>query len=30
MRTGLEFESAKFDDVRGEAEYWIKMRGLEI
>jgi hypothetical protein len=28
MRTGLEFKSAQFDHVRGEAEYWIKMRGI--
>jgi hypothetical protein len=30
MRTGLDFKSAQFDHVRGEAEDWIKMRGLEI
>jgi hypothetical protein len=30
MRTGLDFESAQFDQVRGEADDWIKMRGLEI
>ena len=30
MRTGLDFKSAQFDQVRGEAEDWIKMRGLEI
>jgi hypothetical protein len=30
MRTGLYFKSAQFDQVRGEAEDWIKMRGLEI
>ncbi len=30
MRTGLDFKSAQFDPVRGEAEDWIKLRGLEI
>ena len=30
MRTGRDFESAQFDQVRGEAEDWIKMRGFEI
>ena len=30
MRTRLDFTSAQFDHVRGEAEDWIKMRGLEI
>jgi hypothetical protein len=30
MRTGLDFKSAQFDQVWGEAEDWIKMRGLEI
>ncbi len=30
MRTGLDFKSAQFDPVRGEAEHWIKLRGLEI
>jgi hypothetical protein len=30
MKTGLDFKSAQFDQVRGEAEKWIKMRGLEI
>jgi hypothetical protein len=30
MRTGLDFKSAQFDQLRGEAEDWIKMRGLEI
>jgi hypothetical protein len=30
LRTGLDFKSAHFDHVRGEAEDWIKMRGLEI
>jgi hypothetical protein len=30
MRTGLDFKSAQFDQVRGEAEDWVKMRGLEI
>jgi hypothetical protein len=30
MRTGLDFKSAQFDKVRGEAEDWIGMRGLEI
>jgi hypothetical protein len=30
MRTGLDFKSAQFDQVRGKAEDWIKMRGLEI
>jgi hypothetical protein len=30
MRTRLDFKSAQFDHVRGEAEDWIKMRGLEI
>jgi hypothetical protein len=29
MRTRLDFKSAQFDQVRGEAEDWIKMRGLE-
>jgi hypothetical protein len=29
MRTGLDFKSAQFYQVRGEAEDWIKMRGLE-
>jgi hypothetical protein len=28
MRTGLDFKSAQFDRLRGEAEDWIKMRGL--
>ena len=28
MRTGLDFKSAQFDQVRGEAEGWIKMRGI--
>ena len=27
MRTGLDFKSAQFDQVRGEAEDWIKMTG---
>jgi hypothetical protein len=30
MRTGLDFKAAQFDHIRGEAEDWIKMRGLEI
>jgi hypothetical protein len=30
MRTGLDFKSAQFDQVWGEAEDWIKMRGLEM
>jgi hypothetical protein len=30
MRTSLDFKSAQFDHIRGEAEDWIKMRGLEI
>jgi hypothetical protein len=30
MRIGLDFKSAQFDQGRGEAEDWIKMRGLEI
>ena len=30
MRTRLDFKSTQFDHVRGEAEDWIKMRGLEI
>ena len=30
MRTGLEFKSAQSDPVRGEAEYWTQLRGLEI
>jgi hypothetical protein len=30
MRTGLDFKFVQFDQVRGEAEDWIKMRGLEI
>ena len=30
MRTGLDFKSEQFDHVQGEAEDWIKMRGLEI
>ena len=30
MRTGIDFKSAPFDKVRGEAEDWIKMRRLEI
>jgi hypothetical protein len=30
MRIGLDFKSSQFDQVRGEAEDWIKMRGLEI
>jgi hypothetical protein len=30
MRTGLDFKSAQFDPVRGEAEDWIKLQGLEI
>ena len=30
MRTGLDFKSAQFDHARGEAEDWIKMRGVEI
>jgi hypothetical protein len=30
MRTGLDFKSEQFDHVRGEAEDWIGMRGLEI
>ena len=25
MRTGLDFKSMQFDNVRGEAEDWIKM-----
>jgi hypothetical protein len=29
-RTGLDLKSAQFDQARGEAEDWIKMRGLEI
>ena len=30
MRTGLDFNSAQFDPVRGEAEKWIRLRGLKI
>ena len=30
MGTRLDFKSAQFDHVRGEAEDWIKLRGLEI
>jgi hypothetical protein len=30
MGTGIDFKSAQFDQVRGEAEDWIEMRGLEI
>jgi hypothetical protein len=30
MRTRLDFKSEQFDHVRGKAEDWIKMRGLEI
>jgi hypothetical protein len=30
MTTGLDFKSAQFDQVSGEAEDWIKMQGLEI
>jgi hypothetical protein len=30
MRTGLDFKIAQFDQVRGKAEDWIKVRGLEI
>ena len=30
VRTRLDFKSAQFDHVPGEAENWIKMRGLEI
>ena len=30
MKTGLDFKSAQFDQARGEAEDWIKMRELEI
>jgi hypothetical protein len=31
MRTGPDFKSAQFDQqIRGEAEDWIKMRRLEI
>jgi hypothetical protein len=30
MRTGLHFKSAQFDQARGKAEDWIKMRELEI
>ncbi len=30
MRTGVDFKSAQFDPVRGEAEDWIKLQGLEI
>jgi hypothetical protein len=30
MRNRLDFKAAQFDHVRGEAEDWIKMRGLEI
>jgi hypothetical protein len=26
MRTGLNFKSAQFDQVWGEADEWIKMR----
>jgi hypothetical protein len=29
MRTGLDFKSAQFDRVRGEAEDWVKMRDLK-
>jgi hypothetical protein len=29
MRIGLDFKSAQFDQVRGEAEDWIKMRDLK-
>ena len=30
IRTGLDFKSALVDEVRGEDEDWIKLRGLEI
>ena len=30
MRTGLDFKSAQFDPVQGEAKDWTKLRGLEI
>ena len=30
MRTRVDFKSTQFDQVRDEAENWIKMRGLEI
>jgi hypothetical protein len=30
MRTVLDFKFAQYDQVRGEAGDWIKMRGLEI
>ena len=30
MTTGLHFKSAQFDEVRGEGEDWIKMRGLKF
>ena len=30
MRTGLDFKPAQFDPVRGEAEDWAHLRGLEI
>ena len=30
MRTGLDFKHVQFDQVRGEAEDCIKVRGLEI
>jgi hypothetical protein len=30
MKTAVDFKSAQFDQARGEAEDWIKMRGLEI
>ena len=28
--TGLHFKFAQFDQARGKADEWIKMRGLEI
>jgi hypothetical protein len=30
MRTGLDFKSAQFDQVQGEAEDWIKMEDLKF
>ena len=30
MTAGLDFKSAQFDQVQGEAEDWMKMQGLEI
>jgi hypothetical protein len=29
MRTGLDFKPPQFDQIRGEAEDCVKMRGVE-